>query len=197
MRHVGVVLALVAAVVSAPAGAQETTGAIIGVVSSVDGLPLPGVQLTVENPEVGFSQIGLSRGNGSYRFPALAPALYQITAMSDGFKTAVRQVTVSHGHTVTADFTMEVGSFSETIEVTGEAPQIDVTSTVSGLAVNSDALFDTIPVQREVTNVALLAPGTVETARYYQQAGSTGLLTPEQGFASFSGASMGNSIRLT
>jgi len=191
MKYVGAFLVVLMVLSWVPGAAQETTGEIHVSVGSTDGLPLPGVQLTVANPEVGYSRTGVSRQNGTARFPALAPSRYEFTATFDGFQTVHRQVDVSLGRTVTVDLTMEIGSFQKTIEVTGEAPLVDVTSTVSGLSVSSDELLGSVPVQREVTNIALLAPGTVESPRYWQQAGSTGLLTPEQGFASFGGASIG------
>jgi len=102
-----------------------------------------------------------------------------------------RRVDVGLGHAVTVEMPMEIGSFEDTIEVTGNAPMVDITSTVSGLSVDSDELLGSVPVQREVTNIALLAPGTVAPPRYWQEASNIGLYTPEQGFASFSGSSIG------
>jgi outer membrane receptor protein involved in Fe transport len=191
MKHVGLAFVVFLLAIPSTVAAQGTTGEIRGSVSSSDGVLLSGVQLAIENADVGFSRNTVSRENGAYRFPGLAPASYQLTASLAGFQTTRRQVNVGLGRTASVDLTLNVGSFKETIVVTDEAPQIDVTSTVSGLSVDSDELFNTIPVQREVTNVALLAPGTVEAPRYWQQAGSTGLFTPEQGFASFNGASIG------
>jgi len=191
MRHAFVVCICLFLVATVPAVAQETTGEIFGTVASQDGVPLPGVSVTIENPEVGHSRVAETRDDGGFRFVALAPARYQLTAVLDGFQTMRRQVDVNLGRAVTVDVSMEIGSFENTIEVTRAVPMVDVTSTVSGLSVDSDELLGSIPVQREVTNIALLAPGTVAPPRYWQQAGSWGLFTPEQGFVSFSGASIG------
>jgi len=191
MRHAFVVCICLSLVATVLAVAQETTGEIFGTVASQDGVPLPGVSVTIENPEVGHSRVAETRDDGGFRFVALAPARYQLTAVLDGFQTMRRQVDVNLGRAVTVDVSMEIGSFENTIEVTRAVPMVDVTSTVSGLSVDSDELLGSIPVQREVTNIALLAPGTVAPPRYWQQAGSWGLFTPEQGFVSFSGASIG------
>ncbi len=189
-RALSIAVALLTVLVTS-AVAQETTGEIQGAVASQDGQPLSGVKVTIENPEVGFSRSAVTRDQGEFRFSALAPARYQLTAVLDGFQTVRRPVEVHHGRTSTADVSLEIGSFENTIEVTGDAPMVDVTSTVSGLSVNSDELMGFVPVQREVTNIALLAPGTVVQPRYWQQPGYLGLFTPEQGFASFGGASIG------
>jgi outer membrane receptor protein involved in Fe transport len=191
MKHATMIVVGLVAIMVSTASAQETTGDVVGRVASQDGAPLPGVTVTIQNAEVGLVRSAVTRGDGTYRFPALAPARYRLTASLDGFQTVQREVEVALGRAATVDLSMQIGSFQEVIEVTGETPLVDVTSTVSGLSVDADALLGTVPVQREVTNVALLAPGTVGTPRYWQEATFTGLYTPEQGFASFGGASIG------
>ena len=191
MKNAAVICVALSLVAVSPIVAQETTGEILGVIASQDGMALPGVQVTVTNSEIGYSRSVLTQKDGGFRFSALRPSRYQVTAMLDGFQTAQRQVNVDLGRTAAANVRMEVGSFENTIEVTDAAPMVDFTSTVSGLSVNSDELLGSVPVQREVTNIALLAPGTHAPPSFWNQAGIYGLFTPEQGFASFSGSSIG------
>ena len=47
--------------------AQETTGALLGLVRSSDGLPLPGGIVTVANPENGLSLQAASSGSSRCR----------------------------------------------------------------------------------------------------------------------------------
>jgi len=197
MRPTALVCVSLILTVTAPAVAQETTGEIVGAVISMDGAPLPGVDITLENPRVGFSRSAVSRDNGEFRFPALIPAQYQLTAERRGFKSVKVPVDVDLGRAVTVELSLEVGSFEDAIEVTAAVPNVDVTSTVSGFTTNTDDLLSKIPVQREVTQIALLAPGTYAADNYWQQPAWTGLLTPGQGFVSSSGSSFGeNSYQL-
>jgi hypothetical protein len=55
---------------------------------------------------------------------------------------------------------MVMGAFTDTIEVTGEPPLLDATSAVTGINVTADELHRRLPIQREATEVAFLAPST-------------------------------------
>jgi outer membrane receptor protein involved in Fe transport len=169
--------------------AQETTGAVIGTIRSQDGLPLPGVTVAVANPETGFRLVATTDGRGEYRVLALPPASYELTAALDGFREVRQTLTVALGQTVKNAIEMVVGAFAEAVEVTAEmAPLVDVTSTVVGMTVKVGELNDRIPVQREATQVALLAAGTQPGDAVYDDS------TPGQRLASFSGASVAENL---
>ena len=139
---------------------QETTGSITGTVTSEDGLPLPGVAVTVLDPDTGLQLVAVSDGRGFYRLPALPPSVYQVTASLDGFQTYRRDVRVELGRTLSHDIGMVMGAFTDTIEVTGEPSLLDATSAVTGINVTADELHRRLPIQREATEVAFLAPST-------------------------------------
>jgi hypothetical protein len=191
MNRTVLVLASLAVLTAGLASGQETTGAVIGTVRSQDQLALPGVTVQVIDALRGLERTVMSGRDGSFRIVALPPSEYELTATMPAFQTVKRPVRVALGSTVTSDIEMQVGAVTDVIEVTAERPQVDPTSTVTGLTVVADDLNARVPVQREITQVALLAPGTAPAPRYYEQAGSTALYTPGQGFASFSGASIG------
>jgi hypothetical protein len=157
-RAFAILSIVLAAAVSAPA--QETTGGITGTVTSEDGQALPGVTVTVLDAATGLERYAISDGRGGFRLPALPPAAYQLTAVLDGFQTSRRTVRVELGRTLTQDIGMVMGAFSQTIEVSGEAPPLDMASTVSGINVTADELHARLPIQREATEVAFLAPST-------------------------------------
>jgi outer membrane receptor protein involved in Fe transport len=157
-------------------------------VSSQDGLPLPGVTVIAEDAATGLHRSATSSGDGFYRFAALPPARYEVTASLDGFQTVRRAVKVDLGRAVGNDIVMELGAFTETLEVTGEIPLVDVTTSVTGITVNTDELNNQIPVEREVTQVALLAPGTTQGDPAFDRT------TPGQWLASFGGASVAENL---
>jgi hypothetical protein len=194
MKRVLVPVGLALVWCSALAVAQETTGDITGTVVSQDGQPLPGVTVTIIDPARGFERSVSSNREGVFRLPALPPAHYELTASLDGFKTLHRELDVALGRTSAADITMAVGAFSDTIEVTGEPLQIDPSSAVAGINVDIDELNARLPIVREVTELALLAPGTIlGTGDFNPGINSwwdSTLYTPGQRLTSMTGASV-------
>jgi hypothetical protein len=176
--------------------AQETTGDIIGTVSSEDGQRLPAATVTIIDPARGLERSVTSNREGVFRVPALPPAHYELTASLDGFKTLRRELEVALGRTLAADITMAVGAFSDTIEVSGELPQIDPTSTVTGITVNTDELASRIPVSRDVTRLSLLAPGTLPGDQSFETENSWDTFTPGQRLVSYGGASIAENTYL-
>jgi outer membrane receptor protein involved in Fe transport len=191
MRSRAVVCASLLLMVAVTITAQETTGSIIGTVTSQDGVTLPGVSIEVDDLERGLKRVTSSGHRGDYIVAALPPARYQLTASLEGFRTFKRSVHVELGRTAGLDIEMQIGAFSDQIEVVADAPLLDLTSTVPGLTVDADELLSRVPVQREVTQIALLAPGTFPADHFWQEPGRMGMHTPGQGFISFSGSSYG------
>ena len=198
MKYLVGSVALCAVLCSGVALAQETTGAIVGTVTSEDGAPLPGVSIQLEDTERGLSRSAVSAANGGYSLVALPPARYQLTATLDKFQTVQRAVKVDLGRTVTNDMEMKVGAVTDTIEVTGATPLVDVTSNVSGLTVDTDQLTGLMPLARDVTRVAMLAPGTVAGDSWFENGTrsefGTNLFTPGQSLTSMGGASVAENL---
>jgi outer membrane receptor protein involved in Fe transport len=194
MRPTIALVGLAALCCGAVGVAQETTGDIVGTVSSPDGQPMPGVTVTISDPARGFERIVVSNREGRFRLTALPPARYVLTADLDGFKTLQRELDVDLGRTTSGDITMELGAFSDTIEVTGERPRVDPASTVAGITVNTDELNARLPIAREATELALLAPGTVSGSSDFNPGintqGDSTLYTPGQRLISMMGASV-------
>ena len=171
--------------------AQETTGAIVGAIRTEDGEPLPGVTVRVEDLERGFQRVAESGRTGAFALQLLPPASYRLTASLKGFRSVTHPVRVELGRTLSVPIEMQVGAFTDEVRVTAEALMVDPSSTVSGLTVDADELLAKAPVGREVTEIALLAPGSYAANRWWQQPTMVGMYTPGQGFVSFSGSSIG------
>ncbi|MCK5379227.1 MAG: carboxypeptidase regulatory-like domain-containing protein, partial [Acidobacteria bacterium] len=142
------------ALIAGAAYAQETTGEVRGSVVDPDGAMLPGVTITIENDMTGLDRTSIADSRGTFRFAALPPGTYTLTSTLDGFQTHKAAVRVVLGGTQYIDVDMALGAITDVIEVTGEAPLVDVTSTVSGITVGTDELNARMPVQREASYVA-------------------------------------------
>jgi len=156
------ILALAAAVFVAAAGhgwAQETTGSITGRVSDPQGLAVPGAAVTVTGPQ--GSQTFTADAEGRFNAPFLTPGTYTVRTELQGFKaTEQKNVVVRLGQRVELPITMAVGGLTETVEVTGGSPTIDVTTTTVGSVINAD-LLQRVPIGRRFSDALYIAPGVV------------------------------------
>jgi outer membrane receptor protein involved in Fe transport len=154
------VLVLACTLATGVAMAQETTGAIKGYVTSADGASLPGVAVAIVATETGLKRATVTDAQGMFHFPHLPPERYDLSATLDGFQTYHRNADVGLGRTVSASFEMQLGAITDVIEVTAEAPLVDVTSTVTGINVSAAEIDGMVPVVHDTQRLALLAPAT-------------------------------------
>ena len=161
-RAVHLFLVITAALVlSAHAAAQGGSGQISGTVRDEQGGALPGVTVTLRNQATGVQRTVVTEPDGTYRFGALAPGRYAVTAELSGFAmTEVRDLEITIGLELTQNFALTLKSLAETVVVTGEAPVVDTTkSEVSGVVTQKQ--IETLPINsRQYLSLALLMPGT-------------------------------------
>src|SRR6476646_6173178 len=116
MRYVVrmVVCALTFSALSNVLGAQETRGSIEGIVRDTSGAVLPGVTVEARSPSLVGVSTAISDAQGIYRFPALAPGTYTVTAKLSGFTDKkAENIALSLGQTLKVDLALAVGGVSE------------------------------------------------------------------------------------
>ncbi len=157
---VAVVFMCATLALSGIASAASGDGSLVGHVSSGSTPNVAGVTITVVNPETGFTRSVQSDAEGNYRFPFLPVGSYNLrAAQGDHGAAEVSDVVVSLGTATTAN--LDLGSTQlETVEVLGSriVRGIDASSVESAMNITREELLR-LPVQRDVTSVALLAPG--------------------------------------
>ena len=142
------------------AWAQETRGSIEGIVKDSSGAVLPGVTVEAKSPSLVGAQSTTSDANGVYRFPALAPGNYEVSATLSGFTTKkVSDIQLSLGQTLKVDFALPIAGMTESVQVTAESPLIDVKANAAAVSIQAD-IIDRIPKGRDFTSVLNSAPGT-------------------------------------
>ena len=157
LRRTALTVAMGLCIASLAPMSMAQDGAVVGRTSA-------GAQVTVRNPETGFSRTVVADAQGNYRFPFLPVGTYTLQASKDGAAIGQpQQVTVSLGNATTVDSGVTAGdgvATMGTVVVQAErgAAQIDVTSTESATNITREEL-DRIPVARDATAVAVLAPG--------------------------------------
>lgn len=168
---------------SAPVFAQESKGTITGTsVSASTEQALAGVEVTIVNLETGLTRTIVTDSDGRYTFPLLPPGNYSLTAKKDGFSVAQeKQFSVRPSGKTNLDVALEAGDI-ERISVRGTSiSNIDVTSSESQLYVDQE-FISKVPVPRDISSVALLAPGTVSGDSDFGN------------YASFGGSSVGENV---
>ena len=137
------------------------TAVLTGTVTDASGAVLPGVTVTVTAESlIGGSRDAVTDENGVYRFPALPPGTYAVSAQLSGFKPFTQQdVRLQLGQTLTVDPKLEVGGFEDRITVAGGAPVVDVKSSAAQKNITEE-IMENIPFTSRFGPGAMLsAPG--------------------------------------
>jgi hypothetical protein len=165
MRKLAALLAI-ALFWAMPAHAQEQTGSIQGTIKDASGAVLPGVTVEARSPALVGVSTAVTDAQGVYRFPALPPGVYSVVAKLSGFTDKKQDaVTLALGQTLKIDLALSIGGVSEAVNVTAEAPLIDVKSSAQTATITKETI-DRIPKGRDFTNlVASNAPGADNEAK--------------------------------
>ena len=108
---------------------QAITGNVVGTVVDSSGAAVVNADISIVNVATGVGASNKTNGTGEYRFDNLLAGSYKVTVRSSGFRTTAVSVEVRLNTTSTANVKLEPGASTETVEVSGEAPIIDTTTT--------------------------------------------------------------------
>jgi hypothetical protein len=121
------VLLLTGFITSTPLLAQKITGDISGTVTDTSGAAVSGAVVRAENTGTGEKQSATTNDGGFFRIVNLNPGQYRLSVEAAGFKTMQRQASVDIALTTQANFSLQVGARTETVEVQSVAPLVDTT----------------------------------------------------------------------
>jgi hypothetical protein len=195
-RSLGVrffVLLTIAVLVFMTAGlqAQETTGGLQGTVKDANGAVVPkaSVELTGSSLVGGAKKL-ITDATGYYRFANLPPGNYTVTVKAPGFATLKREgIDIEVGHLPTLDLSLKVGAAETVVEVTEEAPLIDVAVTHTSTNVTEEVIAE-VPHGRSFQSVIQFAP----SARNEPLAGGNGGTGGSMPGSSANGGGVGFSV---
>ncbi len=111
---------------SSPLLAQRSDRAVIGgVVSDSQGSAIPSATVTVRNEATGVETNLVTNSAGAYTTAPLVLGTYTVSVNLTGFKKAVASgIVLGPGDVVRHDVTLQVGSLSESVEVSGESTEV-------------------------------------------------------------------------
>jgi hypothetical protein len=97
---------------------------------------------------------------GFYTAPNLLPGTYEITAAAGGFATEVRAgITLTVGAQQVLNIRMQVGTVTEKVQVTGEAPAVQLATSSISAIVDSTTVRELPLNGRSWSDLATLQPG--------------------------------------
>ena len=145
---------------SNPAYAQGGGATLSGTVTDLSGAVIPKAQISAKNAATDANRSSETNSNGFYTVPGLPPGNYAVSVTAAGFSTALRtNVTLTVGAQQILDFTMQVGQINQTVEVSVEAPNVElVSSTISG-NVDQRSVVELPLNGRSWSDLATLQPG--------------------------------------
>jgi hypothetical protein len=146
---------------------QTGTGTIDGRVLDESRAAMPGAIVTAKNVATGLTRTAVVSATGTYRVTAVPAGTYDVSVSLSGFSTQITKgVEVRIGDTANVDFSMKVGAVTETVEVVGETPLVQSTTSEVGQVI-TQKLVENIPLNgRKFQDLSLLVPGT-RSANYY------------------------------
>jgi hypothetical protein len=103
--------------------AQSDRGTITGAITDAQGAVIPNAKVSAVSGDTGAEYATVTTATGNYTIPQLPAGPYRLTIEAPGFKKyEQKNITVQSAQTERLDIVMQVGSSSETITITAEAP---------------------------------------------------------------------------
>ena len=125
--------------------AQGQLGALTGSIFDTTRALVPEAQVTITNTDTGVNWKAKSSTAGYYRV-AVPPGKYQVEAVKEGFKASLaKDIVVPVSQVITVDLTLQVGSATQSITVTTEAPLLTPSTAEVGGSVSPEE-YEQIPV---------------------------------------------------
>ncbi len=144
----------------AAASAQLSTATLIGTVVDADGAAVPNATVTVTQTETNFTRTFQTKTDGSYREEFLPVGTYKVVVTAPGFKSLERTgVVLSVLETAELKLTVTAGGGSETIQVTADAPLVNLANSTLGNTVDNREIDNLPLINRDVTRLLQLVPG--------------------------------------
>jgi len=153
----------VACLLPAKALAQgETTSAIVGQVRDTTDAVVPGATVTITNHETGLKRSARTDDAGRFNFPQLKPGTYSVKAEAQGFDPGQNDnVTSGLGQKQTVDFMLKVARSNEAVEVSSEAPLINLENANTSTTLSAPALENLPNPGGDLTYPLQFAPGAL------------------------------------
>ncbi len=157
---------------SAPAFGQ-TLGEITGRVADTSSAAVPSATITLTNVATNAIRTTVTTDAGDYTFPSVAPGIYNVKAEHQGFKIAARNgLEVQVQQTVRLDLELEIGSVTESVEVSSTAILLQAENSSMGTVIENRGVTELPLNGRNYLNLVALSANVDTLSPAAGQAGS-------------------------
>lgn len=143
--------------------AQVVGATLSGTITDQSGGVVPKANVAIVNNATAETRTVITNADGIYSAPNLQPGEYTVTVTADGFSKAVQNsLTLTVGASQVLNLTMQVGTANQTVEVTTEAPTVNLTNAEIG-ALTTEASIKELPLNgRSWSDLADLTTGVYQ-----------------------------------
>jgi hypothetical protein len=162
---VGVAIALLSAN-AVPSRAQVAGATLTGTITDANGGQVPNAQIIIKDVATGVERTVTTNKDGIYIAANLLPAEYQVTVSAQGFNTEIKTgIKLNVGMEQEFDLVLQVGTVTHRVEVTAEAPAVQLSSSDISATVQATTVRELPLNGRSWTDLAALQPGvdTIQT----------------------------------
>src|SRR5690242_16373176 len=143
------------------AHAQISSGSIVGVVEDNSGSVIANAGVVIQQVNTGESRETQTNGAGEFNAPFLKPGDYAVTASAKGFKSqTLKGIKLQVDQTANLRIRLEIGSPTETVEVTGAAPLVESATSSLGQVIENKRILDMPLNGRNAFALGLLSGNT-------------------------------------
>jgi len=147
-------------VVSLPLRAQVAGGTLSGTITDASGAVVPSAEVEIKNSATGIAKTVTTSTEGFYTAPNLLPGNYEVAVSAPGFNTAIKNgIVINVGSQPVFNLVLEVGVVVNRVEVSTDAPAVQLTSSEISATVNATTVRELPLNGRSWTDLAALQPG--------------------------------------
>lgn len=142
--------------------AQVGNSSLSGTITDPTGATVPNATVTLNGVDVSFTRTATTGAAGEYVLPTLPPGRYRLTVSASGFQTQeVQPFELSSGQTGSLNVTVQLSGQASQVNVEATAPLLQTTSASLGATVTAQQVNELPLLGRSFLNAISLAPGTV------------------------------------
>ena len=142
----------------------QFTSSVEGTVKDSSGAAVPGADVTLTDTKTGVLKHFTTKEQGYFDFATLPPSTYTVTVVRSGFKTTTSSpFAIEPMRVQTVPVTLDIGATSETVQVSGEAPLVQLADPIINNTIDQKSVEE-LPFQAQnVLQAAAMTPGVQGT----------------------------------